>query len=164
MRKRTWKRLGVSTVVANMLMISITLALAAILVAWAGTTYGTFSSGSGIYFAQRGQALQERFVVENVFFNKTSGNTIMIFVRNVGTEDVNMVGLYVNGQSYSTQPGSGLCVFASEPSGQFGIDMGVGAVCEFSIKWHSAWPPGTIFNFVVTTARGNRATFIARGP
>jgi hypothetical protein len=138
-----------------MLMISITLALAAILVAWAGTTYGTFSSGSGIYFAQRGQALQERFVVENVFFS-TSGNKIMIFVRNVGTEDVNMVGLYINGDSYSTQAGSGLCVLP--------LDMGVGAVCEFSINWGPAWPSGTIFNFVVTSARGNRATFTARGP
>lgn len=140
-----------------MLMISITLALAAILVAWAGTTYGTFSSGSGIYFAQRGQALQERFVVENVFFS-TSGNKIMIFVRNVGTEDVNMVGLYINGNSASTklQTGSGLCVLP--------LDMGVGAVCEFSINWGSAWPTGTIFNFVVTSARGNRAIFTARGP
>ena len=136
-------------------MISITLALAAILVAWAGTTYGTFSSGSGIYFAQRGQALQERFVVENVFFS-TNGNKIMIFVRNVGAEDINVVGLYINGHSNPTQAGSGLCVLP--------LDMGVGAVCEFSINWGSAWPTGTIFNVVVTSARGNRATLTARGP
>ena len=91
-----------STVVANMLMISITLALAAILVAWAGTTYGAFSSGSGIYFVQRGQALEERFVIENVFFNTTGTNhNIMVFARNVGAEDIQIVGFYINGNSFN---------------------------------------------------------------
>jgi hypothetical protein len=151
------KSLGVSTVVANMLMISITLALAAILVAWAGTTYGAFSSGSGIYFAQRGQALQERFVVENVFFNNTGTNhIIMVFVRNVGAEDIQIVGFYINGQSYQARPAAWLCVLPAS--------MGVGTVCEFSVDWGSAWPSGIVFNIVVTSARGNRATFTARGP
>jgi hypothetical protein len=162
LKRRIRNKLAVSTVVANMMMISITLGLAAILVTWAGTTYGTFSSGSGIYFAQRGQALQERFVVENVFFNATT-STVMIFVRNVGTEEVNLVGLYINGATYSPRTGSGLCTFGapSQP-------LGVGRVCEFSISWldHSSqtWPDGAILNIVVTSARGNRATFTARGP
>jgi FlaG/FlaF family flagellin (archaellin) len=90
--------LAVSTVVANMLMILITLSLAAILVAWAGTTYGAFSGGSSIFFQQRGQALQERFVIENVYFDKyMSPPVIRVFVRNVGAEETIMVALYVNG-------------------------------------------------------------------
>lgn len=155
-----WSKLAVSTVVANMLMISITLALAAILVAWAGTTYGTFSSGSGIYFAQRGQAMQERFVIENVFFNKTGTNhIIMIFVRNVGAEEVNIVGFYINSQAqYANQPpgSSWLCTLP--------VTIGVGGVCEFSTDSTPVWSSGKVFNIVVTSARGNRATFTARGP
>jgi FlaG/FlaF family flagellin (archaellin) len=157
LRRRLRSRLAVSTVVANMLMISITLALAAILVAWAGTTYGTFSSGSGIYFAQRGQAMQERFVIENVFFNKTGTNhNIMIFVRNVGAEEVNIVGFYINSQSQSTKTASWLCTLP--------VTIGVGGVCEFSTDSTPVWSSGTVFNIVVTSARGNRATFTARGP
>ena len=157
LRRRSWNRLAVSTVVANMLMISITLALAAILVAWAGTTYGAFSSGSGIYFVQRGQALEERFVIENVFFNTTGANhNIMVFARNVGTEDIQIVGFYINGNSFNA---------TSDCSPQhMPVPMGVGTVCEFSVNWPSTWPSGTVFNIVVTSARGNRATFTTRGP
>jgi len=158
LRRRSRKKLAVSTVVANMLMISITLALAAILVAWAGGTYGTFSSGSGIYFAQRGQAMQERFVIENVFFNKTGSNhNIMVFVRNVGAEEVNIVGFYINSQPQTAKTGSSwLC---SMP-----YTIGVGSVCEFSTDSTAVWSSGTVFNIVVTSARGNRATFAVRGP
>jgi hypothetical protein len=96
--RRLKRKLGVSTVVANMLMILITLSLAAILVAWAGTTFGAFSGGSSLFFQQRGQALQERFVVENVYFDKyLSPPVIRVFVRNVGVEETVMVALYVNG-------------------------------------------------------------------
>jgi len=152
LRRHSWNSLAVSTVVANMLMICITLALAAILVAWAGTTYGTFSGNSGIYFVQRGQALEERFVVENVFFN-TTNHDIMVFVRNVGIEDIQIVGLYINGNPLNA---TGNC------ASQFPVHMGVGVVCEFSANW--TWPSGTVLTIVVTSARGNRATFTARGP
>jgi hypothetical protein len=139
-------------------MISITLALAAILVAWAGTTYGLFSSSSQLYFAQRGQALQERFVVENVFFNRTGTNhTIMIFVRNVGVEDISLVAIYINATSYVPQK-IWLC------TGSLPVRIGVGYLCEFNINWPSAWSPGSVFNIVVTSARGNRATYSVRGP
>jgi FlaG/FlaF family flagellin (archaellin) len=95
------RKLGVSTVVANMLMILITLSLAAILVAWAGTTFGAFSGGSSLFFQQRGQALQERFVIENVYFDKYLG-AIRVFVRNVGVEETVIVALYVGGNPLPT--------------------------------------------------------------
>ena len=134
-------------------MICITLALAAILVAWAGTTYGTFSGNSGIYFVQRGEALEERFVVENVFFNVTGTSQIMVFVRNVGVEDIQIVGFYINGNPLNA---------TSTCASQLPVHIGVGTVCEFRVNW--TWLSGTVLNIVVTSARGNRATFTARGP
>src|SRR3972149_2174723 len=101
MRRRRLKHtLAVSTIVANMLMIAITLSLAAILVAWAGTTYGAFSSGSQLFFVQRGQALQERFVVENVFFNNPQ-NYIRVFVRNVGVQEIRVVAIYLRSEEHT---------------------------------------------------------------
>jgi archaellum component FlaF (FlaF/FlaG flagellin family) len=164
MHKRRWvRRLGVSTVVANMLMIMITLSLAAILVAWAGTSYGSFTSGSQLYFAQRQQALQERFAIEMVSFNKTDG-TLMVFVRNVGVQQVTILAIYVNGTAAGTSAlpldtDAYLCKTLP-------VTLPIGNVCEFRVTWGSSpfWASGSIFNFVVATARGNQAAYSARGP
>jgi hypothetical protein len=160
--KRKLKRnLAVSTVVANMLMILITLSLAAILVAWAGTTYGAFSGGSSLFFQQRGQALQERYVVEQVFFNKTEGaHTIMIFVRNVGAIEVSLVAIYVNGSSFppgAFNSGAWLCRLPDD-----GL-LPVQSVCEFNMTIPT-WTAGDIITVVVASARGNQVTTTVRAP
>lgn len=161
--RRLKRRLGVSTVVGNMLMIAITLSLAAILVAWAGASYGTFTGGSQIYFGQRQQALQERFVIENVLFNKTGTNhTLMVFVRNVGVQQIQLVAMYVNG----TAAGGGSLPLENRNylCTALPTTLAVGAVCEFNLTWPTVWSSGSIFNIVVATARGNQATYTARGP
>lgn len=165
-RIRKIKRsLGVSTVVGNMLMIAITLSLAAILVAWAGTSYGAFTGGSQIYFGQRQQALQERLVIENVLFNKTtSQHYLILFVRNVGVEQIQIAAIYVNGTSFTSldsptpAPPFALC------TGTLPITLPVGGVCGFYLNWGSQWNSGSIFLIVVASARGNQATYTARGP
>jgi predicted permease len=180
MKKRKLKHcLAVSTVVANMLMILITLSLAAILVAWAGSTYGAFTGGSQLFFLQRGQALQERLVVENVFFN-ASQNRILLFVRNVGLEQVNIVAIYVNGTTMTPQnAGSWLCTYQSQPPPlpSPSLLLTIGAVCEFNLNWTTQnpnlgtcahqtganWCTGDIFNIVIATGRGNQASYVARG-
>jgi len=165
--RKKWKdRLGVSTVIANMLMIGITLSLAAILVAWAGNSYGAFSGGSQLFYQQRGQALQENFVIEEVFFNKTS-QQIFVFVRNVGLININIVAIYVNGTSLTPVSGTthGWSTFSS-------CTGGVGSVCEFSLNWptgscspnYCPWVTGNIFYVVVASGRGNQAAYTARGP
>jgi hypothetical protein len=143
-----------------MLMITITLSLAAILVAWAGTSYGAFTSGSQLFYVQRGQALQERFVVENVFFNKTY-TRLLVFVRNVGVEDIKVAAIYVNG-TILTPTGSGsTCIFSGTPPA---LTIPVGQVCEFNLNWGSTWNAGSTFYIVVASARGNQATVTVRGP
>lgn len=150
-------------------MILITLSLAAILVAWAGTSFGAFSGGSQLFFVQRGQALQERFVIETVFFNATctptpctGPNTIMIFVRNVGLEDIQLVAIYANGKTglgMNSQPW--LC---QGKSCTLPFTLGVQQVVEFNLNYGSSWTTGTVFTIVVASARGNQAVATARGP
>jgi hypothetical protein len=161
--RRLKRNLGVSTVVANMLMILITLSLAAILVAWAGTTYGSFSGGSSLFFQQRGQALQERFVIENIFFNTTGSPpyTIMIFVRNVGVVEIQVVAIYVNGNTLAfVSSGSWLC---QGGTCALPFRLGVQQVVEFNLQ-ASSWESGTVFTIVVASARGNQAVATARAP
>jgi hypothetical protein len=144
-----------------MMMIVIVLSLAAILVAWTGTTYGAFSSGTQLYYNQRQQALQERFVIELVAFNNTSGNQIIIFVRNVGSIDIQLAAIYINGNLQSSfktpSVATGYCTVLP-------VRLGVQQMCIFNMTYSTTWTSGTIFTIVVATARGNQATANARGP
>jgi hypothetical protein len=164
-RRRMKRTLAVSTVIANLMMITITLGLAAILIAWTGSTYGLFTSGSQIFYAQRGQALQERFVVENVFFNASGTNRLLyVFVRNVGAEETNIVAFYVNGQS--PPPGS-ITVTGSGCGLSMPTTIPVGSVCDFQLNLNLVpnLPPvktGQILYIIVASARGNRATYSVR--
>jgi len=176
--RRRWKsRLGVSTVVANMMMILITLSLAAILVAWAGTSYGALTGGSQLFFQQRGQALQERFVIENAFFFKSS-NTLQIYVRNVGAIEVEIVAIYVNGTSLTPQTGTGRCSLynPSLPPSPTNVPLVVQAVCVFALTvtpgngvvqgdavCGSTWCTSSMFYILVASGRGNQASYTARG-
>jgi len=67
---RTGKR-SISTLVANVAMIAIVLSIAAVLVFWAQSSYGGFSSGSQVYFYEAEQGTQERFVSEKAFCTAT---------------------------------------------------------------------------------------------
>jgi len=166
--RRIWmNRLGVSTVIANMLMILITLSLAAILVAWAGSSYGAFAGGSQLFFQQRGQALQENFVIEEVFFEKNTTGQIFIFVRNVGVININIAAIYQNGTSISTYKFS---TCGTPPSASIGVSQ----VCEISWvppdTWGSdggsstLWNTGDTFNLVAASQRGNQVATTMRGP
>jgi len=169
--RKFWSRRGISTVVANVMMIGITLSLAAILVAWAGQSYGAFSGGSQLFYQQRGQALQENFVIEEVFFNKTAPDQIYIFVRNVGLININIVALYFNGTSQTpvSSGHSSTCTFSGSPSS---ASIGVGSVCEFAVNWPTSscspnycpWVTGDVFYIVAASLRGNQVTTTARAP
>ena len=163
--RRWWRsRRGISTVVANMMMIGITLSLGAILVAWAGQSYGAFSGGSQLYFQQRGQAIQENFVIEEVFFvqNSTCSSCILLFVRNVGPININVIAIYVNGAPITpitTGSTHGWCSYSGTPPSQ---GLTVGQVCEFSLSY--TWVSNSVVVIVVASQRGNQAASSARGP
>ena len=178
--KRKWKnRLGVSTVIANMLMIGITLSLAAILVAWSGQSYGAFTGGSQLFYQQREQALQENFVIEEAFFIKSATPpTLDIYLRNVGAIQISVVAIYVNGTSLpngsnGVQGGTGLCSLSTTTT------LNVQQVCEYALTVTTtngvvtggaasctgqAWCTGSLFYIIVASGRGNRAAYTARGP
>ena len=142
-----------------MMMITITLSLAAILIAWTGSTYGIFTGGAQIFYAQRGQALQERFVVEAVFFNKNQ-NQLLVFVRNVGAEQINVTALYINGTALPQGKVVTTCGNIAT-----GVLIPVNRACQFTLTYNSILPnlqSGSIVYIIVASTRGNRATFTVR--
>lgn len=176
-RRKLKHTLAVSTVIANMMMITITLALAAILIAWTGSTYGLFAGGAQIFYQQRGQAMEERFVVENVFFNSAAtmdsvcgpgvNLCMLVYVRNVGVEQINVPAIYVNGICI---PSTGLygtkqenCNSADPNCNSPSDCIYVGSVSEYILNLDSSTlgslGPGSILYIVVASERGNRATY-----
>ena len=174
MKSKSRQRLGISTVIASMLMIVITVSLAGIVLVWAGTTYGLFTGKAQQAFAQNGQAMGESFTIENLFFLKSS-STLKVFVRNVGAQQINIAALYVNGTAYfPIQPNTGVLVVVSpckviQVNSVWVANMTVSSVCEFDLKIPSMdascspspWCTGDVFNIVVATLRGNRVALAA---
>jgi hypothetical protein len=160
-----------------MMMIGITLSLAAILVAWAGQSYGAFSGGTQVYYQQRAQALEENLVIEEVFFEKNTTDQIFVFVRNVGMIDIKIAAIYQNGTSIPSST-TNFKVFQSSQCDngvaqtQFPFTIGVTQVCEFTwtppvagdAACSGLWCAGDIFILVVASQRGNEATSTMRGP
>lgn len=175
-RRRVKRTLAVSTVIANMMMITITLGLAAILIAWTGSTYGLFAGGAQIFYQQRGQALQERLVVENVFFNNamTDGSVcstnlcMLVYVRNVGAEQINVAAIYVNGTCIPSTGSYGTSQVNCNSGSSDLILVAPGQnVHEYILNLLSPPLPkplttGSILYIVVATTKGNRATYTVR--
>ena len=204
MRKRRLNgSLALSSIVASMFMIVIALSLGTVLAVWSATTFGASSGGSQLYFVQRQQALEEQFVIENVFLTKSLGY-IDIFVRNVGASLLGVVAIYVDnipetptGLSDYLVTGStvGSCKFpassSTNPSGAFFLGttsspyVPPSSACnlpqtppypnmvDFNVQLANGfnpncptqpWCSGDIFYIVVTSGKGNQATYTVGAP
>ena len=152
MPKRSRSKKAVSPVIANVLMVMAVFALGTILFAWATSSFGMYQGGAGVWFMNRGDALKERLVIECVDFTGAPPgpplvkDRINVYVRNVGTIDLKVVAIYVNGTvAFSTNP--------SLPA-----SLGVGQVTLITILLSSPWRSDSITSIMVATARGNSAS------
>jgi len=140
-RKFLRRKAGISTILANLLMVSIVFSLASVLFIWATASFGTYQGGTGLWFSSRSDAMKERFVIEEVYFTYQDGtttkNNITIYVRNVGAIDMQIAAVYVNGTIGTT---------LSTP-------IGVGQAVKLSITRN--WGTGSVTNIVVASGRGN---------
>jgi len=100
-------RLGISTIMANLLMLIIVVTLSSLLFTWSVSSFSGYQSGAGFWFSSRSNANQERPNVENVFFS-SGGNCpggypycVTLYVRNVGTIPITISSIYLNQTLYS---------------------------------------------------------------
>ncbi len=82
-------------------MVVIVASLGAMLFIWSNATYGSVESSTGSFFSAQAQQSQERYTVEQVWFQDLNGNGLKdratLYVRNVGSLSVTLVNIYVNG-------------------------------------------------------------------
>ena len=155
MPKRSRSKKAVSPVIANVLMVMAVFALGTILFAWATSSFGMYQGGAGVWFVNRGDALKERLVIECVEFSGVlpgtppRGDRINVYVRNVGSIDLKVVQIYVNGTTGWVGP-------TTPP---LPVSLPVGNVVRITVILSSVvWYSGSVTGIMVATARGNSAS------
>jgi archaellum component FlaF (FlaF/FlaG flagellin family) len=137
---------GLSTVIAQVLIISATISIGTIALSWALPALNLYQSTSEIYYQQRSNALKESFIIENVWFNSTaSPKTIDITIRNVGSIEIRLVAIYINNTIYTN-----MSALPTIPVGQRSETI--------KISRNPPWifGGGQTYRIIVATARGNQ--------
>lgn len=138
-------RLGISTIMANLLMLIIVVTLSSLLFVWSVSSFTGYQSGAGFWFSSRSNSNQERPSVENVFFGSGANcpggyaYCVTIYVRNAGTIPVTISSIYLN-QTLYTQSYSPILVNGVQ---QF----------QFPLIGQS-WMKGDLQTLTVATSRG----------
>jgi len=91
-------RRGISTVVANVLMIALVVSFGTTIWVWSTTYFNDYQSNAQMMFSSRSDAVKEVFVVENLWFNSTT-NTCYITIRNAGLIEIEVTEIDLNGTS-----------------------------------------------------------------
>lgn len=149
------KRAGVSTIIAELMLLAVVVALGTIVYALASNAFGNFGLGFAGAVSNAGDSLSERIVVEQVTFSPCpngSNQQACLYVRNVGQEEVTIVALYVTDQTTNVFVGS-QSINAQILVGSF-RPIGV-SIQGFTVQHAHA------YGFTVATSRGNTVTFNA---
>jgi len=102
--KNRRSRRGISTIMANLMMLVIVVTLSSLLFVWAISSFGAYQGGAGYWFSSRSIANQERLSVENVFFTTSCGTcNNLVYVRNVGTIPFTIASVYLNSTLFQFQ-------------------------------------------------------------
>jgi len=135
-------RRAISTLLANVLVVTMVVALGTMLFIWTTGVMGMYQGGAGVWFSTRSEVMKERLAIEEVWFTNAVGQdrkNITIYVRNVGTNELKIAAVYVN----STQVWTGTRT------------LGVGQVDRISLTLTTSWGRGCVTYISVATLRGN---------
>ncbi len=98
MRGYLRKRHGVSSIIANTLLIAIVVATGTVLLFWTNASFDTFKNELGAVMTANSEAAQERVIVEEVWFKENAtGKYIVPYIRNYGDINLTIVSIYLNG-------------------------------------------------------------------
>ncbi len=142
MRKLIVSRRAISTLLANVLVVTMVVALGTMLFIWTTGVMGAYQGGVGVWFTSRSEVMKERLAIEEVWFTNVVGQdrkNITIYIRNVGVNEIKIAAVYVNG----TQVWTGTKA------------LEVGQVDKISLTLTTSWGRGCVTYISVATMRGN---------
>ncbi|MEM2994511.1 MAG: hypothetical protein QXI91_00630 [Candidatus Bathyarchaeia archaeon] len=123
-----WDKRAITPVLSNILLMVVAVGAMAI------ATTATYVITTNLR-----ETMGERFVIEDVWFNNSTGN-IHVYVRNVGKVEIEVSAVYVNGtpQPFTPQP------FRLEIDGHGWLNISYG------------WTPHSLYHINVVTKRGTQ--------
>lgn len=141
------------------------MSLGSMLFVWATSNFGLYQSSTGIWFQGKQQALQERFVPEMLWFtcSGTSCSQTTIYIRNVGSVNVQIAAVYFNGTrstsaTYCIDTASACSPTTPFPTSPPYPNVGVQQVLKLQVNWSPALSKGAILNLALATTSGNTMT------
>ncbi len=155
-------RKGISTIMANLMMLVIVVVLASILFIWSVSSFSTYQGGAGYWFSSRSLANQERVSVENVFFftgiatpscPNPCNTQVRIYYRNVGAVPVTVATGYLSSPSFT--------VSQNLPQTQLNINSVWNVTLHLDLLGTPPgyrWQSGTLYTVKLATLRGTTVT------
>ncbi|MFQ6076691.1 MAG: archaellin/type IV pilin N-terminal domain-containing protein [Candidatus Bathyarchaeia archaeon] len=139
MARRYAGKRAVSPVIAALIMIVITIAAFSLL-------YGAMDNWLRAQRAGPLMGLQERLVIEDVWFRTSGGVRTLtsVYVRNIGKVSVEIVSVKIDDVYYPMTP---------KP---LTLTSGVGA--QMNVTFSKIWSPGTTYEIILLTDRGGEFT------
>jgi len=141
-RRFIGSRRAISTLLANVLVVTMVVALGTMLFIWTTGVMGAYQGGAGLWFSTRSEVMKERLAIEEVWFTNVVGQdhkNVTIYIRNVGANQIKISAVYVN----STQVWTGTKA------------LEVGQVDKISLTLTTSWGRGCVTYISVATLRGN---------
>ena len=146
---------AVSDVVATLLMVAIVVGLGVVVFAFASGGLGSLSNNFVNLMSGSGNAVAERFVVEQVTFTTSGANQgADVYVRNVGTLATTLVSVYVVDQTSGTFVGQ-FTTSTAVNVGNF-VDVPHNPTLVFT-PTH-----GHTYSFTLTSSLGNSVIYNAK--
>ncbi|MDW8045567.1 MAG: hypothetical protein RMJ31_07365 [Nitrososphaerota archaeon] len=148
---------GISPIIGTLLMAVIVVSMGTVVVMWGTQTFNIYGEGIWAFYVNRGEALKERFIIENVQFLDKNG--IKIYVRNVGEIEINIAYVVISNVSNTLKRQNNLTRLKSE---LYKVNIGKVIVIEYSLPKEWVWESGKVYEIIIGTARGNKYTELWR--
>lgn len=163
------RRRGLSPIVAELLLVAITVSIGSTLFFVASSSIGGYTNGFSLLFDQNANAAKEIYMVEYAQFTSGAQPTVNITIRNVGYVETELASVSLfNLTSVGNATTSGVFTLTTNPplavnstnnaisycteSGSV-IVIPVGTFCQVSVQFD--WVSGAAYNVVISTERGN---------
>jgi flagellin-like protein len=152
------RRRGLSSIVAELLLIAVTVTIGSTLFFVASSSVGGYANGFSLLFGKSANAAQEIYIVEYAQFVTGTPRTVTLTIRNVGyiESQVAEVSFFnvtkTSGATSGTFSSSQMTTTCTKAANYATIP--VANFCAITVTFN--WGSGATYNVVVSTQRGNR--------
>lgn len=152
-------RKAVSPVISTLIMLAMVVAFGSGIMLWSGGSLNTFSISQGIFLQQGAESVKERLVIEFIEFKNTNPKDVVVHVRNVGQNhiDIDTISIVELSQaSIASVLKPENATVQTDCDSAIGTDATVGMGCWKSFTFNFSFNSGQVYKITVLTTNGNK--------